>query len=75
MADKKLKVKSVDLTTGKIVNSDVCEVINTRDVDEIYEIELENGEILQCTGDHPLLTPNGYILVKDLTEKDSLMSV
>lgn len=75
LADKKLKVKSVDLTTGKIVNSDVCEVINTRDVDEIYEIELENGEILQCTGDHPLLTPNGYILVKDLTEKDSLMSV
>lgn len=73
--NEKIQVKSVDLNTQEIINSS-CEVINTRDVNEIYEIELENGEILRCTGDHPLLTSDGkYTLVKDLTENDFLMSL
>jgi len=35
---------------------------------EIFEIELENNEILKCTGNHPFLIDGKWILAQDLIE-------
>ncbi len=44
--------------------------------DEIYEIELENGEIFRCTSNHPFLVKNkGWIKAEDLSEDDSIINV
>lgn len=34
--------------------------------DEMYEIELEDGETIKCTGNHPFLIDGEWIVAKDL---------
>lgn len=42
--------------------------------EDMYELELENGEILKVTGNHKLLTKNrGWVEVKNLNISDDLM--
>lgn len=41
---------------------------------KIYEVGLDNGEIVRCTGNHPFLTRDGrWVLAEDLQEGQSLM--
>ena len=35
--------------------------------DEVYEIELEDGEIIKCTGNHPFFVNGEWIKAEDLT--------
>ena len=57
----------------------VAEYINCRQTfesAEIWEVELENGEIIQCTYDHPILTSNrGYVKACDLNADDDVICV
>lgn len=39
---------------------------------EIFEIETEDGNMLPLSADHLVLTPNGFIKVKDLQENDDI---
>lgn len=41
---------------------------------EVYEIEFEDGNIYKFTGNHELLTNLGWKQVKDITEKDEIIS-
>lgn len=53
--------------------SDECTVKETVKSNDYYEIELENGAVLKCTGTHRLMLKDGsYKYVKDLTEDDEL---
>jgi intein/homing endonuclease len=41
---------------------------------EIWEVTLDNGEVVSCTGNHPFLTRDGrWVLAEDLTPDTSLM--
>lgn len=42
---------------------------------EIYKIETEDGRFIKCTGEHPIMTERGYVMAKDLTEKDRIISI
>ena len=50
---------------------------NGKIVDEIIEIEMENGEILKVSSDHKVLLNDGftYIEAKDLTENHEIKSI
>jgi hypothetical protein len=72
--DKNLKLVSYDEETGKF-----CESIGHSPrigniTNEEMEIELENGEIIRCTTNHPFLTQRGWINAEFLTENDDIKS-
>ena len=46
-----------------------------QDTNEIFEIELENGEIFKCTPNHPFLVNGEWIEAKDLTEDMELTQI
>ena len=40
-----------------------------------FEIELESGEIIKCTGNHPFFTSNrGWIKAEELNEEDDILT-
>jgi DNA gyrase subunit A len=43
--------------------------------DEMFEIELENGEIFRCTKNHPFLTKRGWIKAEDLLDSDEIVNI
>lgn len=46
------------------------------DSNEYYKVEMENGTILNLTGEHKLMTQNGeWVSVSNLTEKDVIISI
>jgi intein/homing endonuclease len=47
----------------------------TQEKAEIYEIETEDGRIIKCTGEHPILTERGYVMAKNLTDTDRIISI
>lgn len=53
-----------------------CLHLFTRNVEEeIYEIELENGEIIKITGNHKVYTSDGYVRADELTENHKILSI
>lgn len=42
---------------------------------EIYKITLENGDVVKCTGEHPVLTERGYITARELKENDKIIKI
>lgn len=57
----------------EIVKDDWKNVCITRENAEIWELELEDGKILRATGDHKILTENGYIELQRLTQLDMVV--
>ena len=47
----------------------------TQEKAEIYEIETEDGRIIRCTGEHPILTLRGYVLAKELLSNDKIIDI
>jgi len=41
---------------------------------EEYELEMEDGSIFKCTGNHPFLTQRGWIEAKDIRETDDIIN-
>ena len=59
--------------TGKIVVSEETTVKQTKETNNYYEIELENGSVIKCTADHRLMLKDGtYKEAQNLTEEDEL---
>jgi intein/homing endonuclease len=46
----------------------------TRKNQDIYCIELEDGQSIKLTYDHKVLTQRGYVQCKDLTLDDEILS-
>lgn len=44
-------------------------------VEEIFEIELEDGRILRASGEHPILTRCGWVLAREIAEDDEILEV
>lgn len=78
--DIKLKdalYKSVQVHTinnaGEKTLSDFCQVCPTIKTNQEYQIELEDGTVIKCTGNHRFMLKDGsYKEAKDLTEDDEL---
>jgi intein/homing endonuclease len=70
-------VVSYDLNTKNFVNSEVTSVViqDMTEHLEWYEFEFENGKILVCTEDHPILTTEGWVCARDITEKYDIVSI
>jgi hypothetical protein len=43
--------------------------------DEEFQIELESGEIIKCTGNHPFFTQRGWVNAEDLNENDEILNM
>lgn len=53
-----------------------ADVIETKKVKEVYELELEDGTIIRCTGDHKFRLADGsYKEARNLSESDDIMEV
>ena len=58
---------------GDVVLSEPCEIKQTAETSDIYEIELEDGTILKCTPNHRFMLKDGsYKEAQYLTEEDEL---
>ena len=72
--EAELLVKSVDEN-----NNEVIGIANNPRVgyitDEYYEIELENGEIIKCTSNHPFLVNEKWVKAEDLQEKEDIFDL
>ncbi len=67
---KRVPLKVYDAKEGHNDHSRIM-LVAERDTDEeIYEIKLASGRVLKASGDHPILTENGYIKAEDLKPGD-----
>lgn len=59
------------------VPSEVLDVLIQEPTDKLewFDLELDNGRTITCTEDHPILTSEGWVQAKDLTENHEIISV
>ena len=78
-------IKDMVGTSGEVLsyNTDTCtaeykpfyHVRMTQKGAKIYKITTEDGRIIRCTEEHPILTERGYVRVKELTTKDKIIAI
>lgn len=68
-------VNTIDPNTGEKCIKKYSNVQMTCADTEIYELELENGEVIKLTGNHPLLTKRGWVKVENLTQNDEILTL
>ena len=66
------KVKSFDENKNSFVIEEVDEVFINPYKGDLIIIELDNGEIIKCTPEHPFLTQRGWIEAKNLSDMDDI---
>lgn len=70
------KVYAYDTENQKPVITDYINCRQTFKSAEIWEVELEDGRIIECTYDHPFLTSNrGYVKACELTDDDDIVDI
>lgn len=68
-------VWSYNIDTGKAELKPYHDCRLTQEMADIYEIETEDGRIIRCTGEHPILTQRGFILAKYLEVSDEIIDI
>ena len=69
------KVWSYNTETGEVELKPYHDCRMTQEKAEIYEIETEDGRIIRCTEDHPILTERGYVMVCELLPSDRIIDI
>ncbi|WP_297474749.1 RtcB family protein [Thermococcus sp.] len=67
---KRVPLKVYDAKEGHNDHSRIMLVAERDSDEEIYEIKLASGRVLKASGDHPILTENGYIKAENLKPGD-----
>jgi DNA gyrase subunit A len=76
LEDKTFKVYTYDIDKKEVIISNETTAVNTITTNDYYEIELENGSIVKCTGNHLFLLKTGeYKRADELTEEDELEDI
>lgn len=73
--DAKLILSSYDTKTGKIVDEIGHSPRIGYVTDEVFEIEMSDGTIETCTGNHPWFTQRGWVTAENLTENDEILNI
>lgn len=61
---------------NKLELSELAVVVHTRDVNELYEIELEDDTLIRCTPEHRFMTSTGkYTEARSLTSESNLLFI
>ena len=68
-------VHCYDLNNGNPTTSSFHDVRMTKKNVAVFEIETEDGRKFKATDTHPILTPNGWKMVKELTADDSIIDI
>lgn len=71
----KLKVLAYDEKSKKFIEAIGHSPRIGQVTDIEYEIEMEDGSIFKCTGNHPFLTQRGWVQAKDLTKDDDILNL
>ena len=58
---------------SRVVEAEFTAVIMTSPAADVYEIELDTGEKIKATAEHPVLTAAGWKALKDLTILDDIL--
>ena len=69
--DKLYNIKSFNMETGKI-EDDIADIISDK-IDDIYEVELEDGRIIKLTRNHPFMVRDIYGNIIEKTIDDGLL--
>jgi radical SAM superfamily enzyme YgiQ (UPF0313 family) len=72
-------IKVGDLVRGFNTDSSECvsapvQAVWERDATDVWELKLENGTVLQITGEHPVWSPYGWEEIKDVCEGMDMLS-
>lgn len=67
-------VHCFDEKSGKPIISTFHDVRQTG-IEEIFEICLEDGRTLKCSGEHPVLTQRGWVQADALTDGDEIINI
>jgi phage terminase large subunit len=59
---------------GEIVEAEYDHLGVTNAYASVYAMELDNGEVIRATENHPFLTEDGYKALEDLNEGDTLVN-
>lgn len=69
-------VYTINEQTQRIEPKRINSVFQTKIVNELMEVELDNGDIIHCTPDHKFMLRDGnFEEIQNLQENDSLMSL
>ena len=67
-------VYTFNITKGVIEPKPIKKVFQTKLVTDLLEIELDNGQVIQCTPEHRFMCRDGsYVMAKDLCVNQPLM--
>lgn len=59
----------------KILTNTIIDKIFQGETQDIYKLELEDGNNLKITGEHLILTQRGWIKIKDLQITDEVLTI
>ena len=59
---------------GKVIEQYSNVTLTQKDA-EILEIEVEDGRVIKCTKDHPVLTQRGWVVAGELTLDDEILQL
>lgn len=69
------KVWSYNEETKRAELRSYFDVRQTRDKAQIYKIETEDGRVIRCTGEHPILTNKGWAEAKDINLSSKILDI
>lgn len=75
LVGKNGKLYSYDISARKIELDIFYDCRMTQKNAKIYRITLENGDIIEGTANHPVLTKHGYVCLKNLSLTDEIIKV
>ncbi len=69
------RVKCMDIDKHNVENTDIVKFFELEPCGKVYKITTKTGKELTGTEDHPVLTPNGLRLMKELKENEKVATM